>query len=174
MIEPAAAPGGRFVTALAIGRPAGGQVIGVFGLLQVFLMACLALHRGAGEVADLGAGMAPEAGDGGVGAGEWEAGPIVLGDLPFGDPISLGVAGIAALAELAAVDVLMAAGAAALRERPDGSAIVVAPQALGLRVTRQIRAGGLVCWSQSLGSGLVATRSNPLHLPDKLARVIFV
>jgi hypothetical protein len=109
-------------------------VVGALGLLQIVLVACLAFDGCAGEVADLGAGMAPKAGDGGVDTGERETGSIVLGDLAFGDPVSFGVARGAVLSELATMHILVATGTATLRKGPGGAAVVVTAQALGFGV----------------------------------------
>jgi hypothetical protein len=153
------------VAALAIGGPPRVDVIRVFGLLQVVLMARVTLDGCTGEVADLGAGMAPEASGGCVSSGERESCSVVLRDLAFGYPISLGVTCRTAFSQLAAMDVLMAAGASTFRERRDRSAIVVAAQALGRRVRAdEGDAGFAFVVEREVGANL---RPGPLLVADR-------
>jgi len=92
MAELRTVPMERLMAAVAVVSPALKTVIGVGGTGQVCLMAGLALHWSAQEVAHLSSRMAAEAGDGGVRPHEWEPSAIVESDLPLGDPIMLVVA----------------------------------------------------------------------------------
>jgi hypothetical protein len=105
-------------------------MIRIFCVCQVALMTGFTPYRRTTKVSNLGTGMALKTGNGCVGAYQREPGSVMQHNLAFGNPIAFVMALNTLIAKLAAVNVFMTTDAAALLKNSDGTAIIVAPQAL--------------------------------------------
>ncbi len=131
MLKPCSPPRDRFVTTIAVLRPALSQVVGVLGPLQVLLMARLAGDRRSLEITNLGSRMATEAGDCRMRSDQGESRTVVERNLALRAPITLIVALFASHAKLTTMVVFVAADTTLSRISSDRPPVIVAPQTLG-------------------------------------------
>lgn len=108
VVELSVVPTGGRMAAFAILHPSQGGMIRLRCPSHIFLMAQGTFVRRPKKVPDLGSFVAAKTGDTGVDADQWEARAVVASNLFLGQPIRHRVAIAAVVAQLPAVNILVA------------------------------------------------------------------